>query len=258
MNKEKIGLVIREFRKKLKLTQKELAFKSGVSQALISEIERPNANSNYGLTLSSLDRIATALGVTTQNILDMSEGYYDEIGEEDILDELRANKKLMDTFYPPNYIYSSGSVINCSCLLEFVIYLPLIDICNLYEGLRRLDGDIFNRETYLTDLINSAVRVIPDSLAKSYADRIYSFIQIKREGKQLEDEKEYIEYLEKKNDVDSIEYQEEIAYQEVLDLKNRICHDYVGHLMLMESLHEINQVFYGHGEDDAMPKGRKN
>lgn len=60
-----MGYKIREFRKKLKLTQEELAAKSGVSRTTISGLENGTMRSTTSKTLLSLAR---ALGTTVDQI----------------------------------------------------------------------------------------------------------------------------------------------------------------------------------------------
>ena len=54
-----IGSIIKEKRRKQKMTQSELAAKSGIQQASISKIESGNSN----MTIHQLKRIVDALGL---------------------------------------------------------------------------------------------------------------------------------------------------------------------------------------------------
>lgn len=56
---------VRYFRKKLKISQEELAFRSGLHTSFIGMVERAERNS----TLVSLQKIANALGVGYDDLL---------------------------------------------------------------------------------------------------------------------------------------------------------------------------------------------
>ena len=60
-----MGYKIREFRKKVGLTQEKLATATGVSRATICALEN---NPNYSTNIKTLLKIATALGTTVDQI----------------------------------------------------------------------------------------------------------------------------------------------------------------------------------------------
>lgn len=60
-----MGNRLKEYRLKLKVSQEELAEKSGISRATISAIEN---NLNRNTTTKTLDKIASALGTTVDQI----------------------------------------------------------------------------------------------------------------------------------------------------------------------------------------------
>lgn len=66
MDKEKLGLRIKELRELSNLTQEKLAAKAGLSRNYISSIE----NGRYSPSLEALQKIADILEVTILNILD--------------------------------------------------------------------------------------------------------------------------------------------------------------------------------------------
>ncbi len=62
---KKVGLKIRELRKKRGLTQEELAFEADLHRAYIGQIERGEKN----LGLQNLEKIAKALKTTPSKLL---------------------------------------------------------------------------------------------------------------------------------------------------------------------------------------------
>lgn len=62
----KLGLVIRNTRKRLLLSQEELAFISGLDRSYLGGIERGEHN----LTIITLKKVADALKVTPSQLLD--------------------------------------------------------------------------------------------------------------------------------------------------------------------------------------------
>lgn len=66
-----MGNKIKEVRQRVKMTQKELASKSGVSRTIISKLEQ---NAVQATTTKTLSKIARALGVTVDEI------FFDENG----------------------------------------------------------------------------------------------------------------------------------------------------------------------------------
>ena len=66
MDKEKLGLRVKELRELSDLTQEKLAAKAGISRNYISSIE----NGRYSPSIETLSKIAKALDVTVLQILD--------------------------------------------------------------------------------------------------------------------------------------------------------------------------------------------
>ena len=71
-----LGYSVKAFRKKLGLTQKELAKRAEIDQATLSRLER----NRQEITVTKLTRIAHALGVKEQTLLDlaMCQGSHDQ------------------------------------------------------------------------------------------------------------------------------------------------------------------------------------
>ena len=57
--KKRFGIAVREHRKRLNVSQEELAMRIGADQAYVSRIEAGQMN----VTLETVDQIASALGV---------------------------------------------------------------------------------------------------------------------------------------------------------------------------------------------------
>ena len=62
---KKVGLNIRNYRKKKNLSQEQLAFKAGLHRAYIGQIERGEKN----IGVRNLYKIAKSLGIKTQDLL---------------------------------------------------------------------------------------------------------------------------------------------------------------------------------------------
>lgn len=74
MRIERVGLVFRAIRRQQRRTQRAIAERAGISQSVYSRADRSEL---HGMTLGSLDRIATALGAT----LDLSIRYRGGLGD---------------------------------------------------------------------------------------------------------------------------------------------------------------------------------
>lgn len=88
MNDLNIGKTIRIRRKKLKITQEELAELSNLSVNYISKIERDN---DQNISLKSLSSIANALNLKVEQLLK------DEIPQDTITASLSSQQKLFIT-----------------------------------------------------------------------------------------------------------------------------------------------------------------
>lgn len=71
---------LRELRKKAKLSQQQLADKSGVPQPSIVRFEKPKGDNEWRpITRGAAGKLATALGCTPQELLPPIEGSIDEL-----------------------------------------------------------------------------------------------------------------------------------------------------------------------------------
>ena len=65
--KKRFGLAVREQRKRLNVSQEELAMRIGADQAYVSRIEAGQMN----VTLETLEQIASALGIEVSALFDV-------------------------------------------------------------------------------------------------------------------------------------------------------------------------------------------
>lgn len=63
---KKIGLKVQQFRKKLGISQEELAFRAGFHRTYIGMIERAERN----ITLSNMKRLADALQINIKDLFE--------------------------------------------------------------------------------------------------------------------------------------------------------------------------------------------
>lgn len=159
-----IGERIKYIRNRINMSQDDLAAKADISTKTLSRIET-GVGHNFGI--ETIYKIAKSLGVSMDIILD--EDYFLEDLQEyfqDYPELIEETKSIAETFYSSN-----ADEIGSNKILQFFIYLPLIDIGELFDVLLRLDGDVFSREQYLVRQIEYLIRIISDeNPAKLYAD----------------------------------------------------------------------------------------
>lgn len=159
------------------LTQGQLAKKSGVSQSQISSIE----NGDYNVRIKTLALLADALNInmsdffiefnmTDKCMADSENDEYDS-SEEDL-----HYYEVFKSYYPPK-VYD----LKISTLLEFIVYLPLIEPWALYSALQRIGGVFDRHEIYISEKIGDIIRDLPKSPEKDYADYVYSILQQRNE-----------------------------------------------------------------------------
>ena len=177
-----VGQQISTYRQKLGWTQKDLSIKSGVAQSRISSLE--NGKADKKLRIETLQRLAEAMKVPVSSLLapKFTQTQKRSFSKQKLIDALTESvmdENIMQTFYPPmpatrvNAPYES-----ITSLIEFLVYLPLLDPVILYEIMYAYQGDYVGNEEYLGKKIGSAVSRIPDSDAKRYAD--WTVQQIRR------------------------------------------------------------------------------
>lgn len=208
MSIDMISKKIKLFRRVKGLTQSELAKKSGVSQSQISTIE----NGDCDVKISTLVSLTDAMNISLTDLFSdysnidnntfINENEYDDY---EVTLNLYNNLNIQKTFYPPKY-----DDIKISTLMDFIVYLPLIDIEYLFMILSRTYGNFNLREEYICKQFDWLVNQIPDSPAKQYADYVYLIIQ---ERKKLNNPELKAEL---KIDGGCVEYNEQINKKESL------------------------------------------
>lgn len=159
-----IGKRISQIRHKLGMSQEELAQISGVSKNFIGQIERGERPSP---SISKIADISSALNIT---LSDLFRGIDLRMiactNEEEEKTALSLFEGIIEeVMYPPKF-----PRYEVSTLLEFLIYLPLMNPRKLLDSLMRISGDMLGKEQYVLDQINYCVSSIPASAAKYFAD----------------------------------------------------------------------------------------
>ena len=119
MNQKKIGKFITECRKKINMTQEELAEKIGVNRRTISRWENGNGMPDY----SVLDILCNTLNISINELYygeKITDNDYKNISEENL--RLYIREKYRKYFFIKNMIYSGLFGI----LIYIIIYLIFI------------------------------------------------------------------------------------------------------------------------------------
>lgn len=203
------------------LTQGQLAEKSGISQSQISSIE----NGDYNVRVQTLALLADALNI---NMAD----FFIEFNKEDWCDadceDVKFYKlatafyeyEIYKSYYPPK-LFDKG----ISTLLEFIVYLPLVDPLDLYSALQRIGGDFSNNETYISDQLEALISHLPEGPEKDYADHVYSILQQRRDTRSID--------LSSYDDEMKDSY---IAYNDLLEKKQKFYDDIMNVMPLASEL----------------------
>ena len=166
-------------RREIGLTQAELAQTTGVSLKTISNLESSNIEYSFGI--EGLFLIAKQLHVHPAMLLidhasnetDLDEAV--KIAERDYYD-----RNVLKVFYPlmhTRYDFTS--------LLEFIIFMPLMNPMSLMEAIYAIAGSAVNYEEYIASRISKLIQEIPESLAKNYAIKEAKKIKRIREGENV-------------------------------------------------------------------------
>lgn len=181
---ESIGLKIKIFREKMGWTQAYLAEKAGVAQSSISSAE--NSQNDTHIYVDTLLRIAQAFDIPityffqSYNDPDLSEDNYEdnEFDRAEALAQSMINRNIVAAFYPTPFTAKYPSSYKpISTLLQFLVYLPLINQRLLWEFMHSFMGDYIGNERYIANQLGFLVNKIPDSPAKKYADFISDEIE---------------------------------------------------------------------------------
>ena len=177
---KQIGSKIKTLREEQGISQAELAEKSGISTTYLSLLENGKRNN---ITLSTLYMLGDALHVEISQLLCFCSHSIDEaIDPPNPDDEAEArqlmihNERILLSFYPDKYYNNK-----ISSLMEFLLYLPLIDKTMLYDALNAFQGHILGNEVYICKRINALIKHIADSPAKQFADDQLNLLHEKRD-----------------------------------------------------------------------------
>ena len=175
-----IGLKIKALREEQGISQSDLAKMSNISSTYLSLLENGKRNN---ISLTTLYMICDALHIKVNQLLCISSYSADDpIDTSDSLEMAEAQQviisddKILLSFYPEKY--NNNKI---SSLLEFVLYLPLIDETMLYDALNAIQGHFLGNEIYICKRINSLIKRITDSPAKKFADEQLNLIHQKRD-----------------------------------------------------------------------------
>ena len=171
-NTVRFGNQIADKRREAGLTQEELVERAGEENISLSTLKRIESGQGH-IDMIRVIRICKALGCELQDLLGENnlknaiEKRFADEGDEDEVQERLYRQRL---FYPEptdSIYYESRSI---KTLMQLLIYLPLMDDVQLVNALRSIEGDIFDRESYVLDKLWNLYRRIPESKAKRYAD----------------------------------------------------------------------------------------
>ena len=173
-----IGARIAELRREKGLTQEGLIEIIGDDLISLSTLKRIEGGTGH-LDFRRLDEICEALGCRVQDLLydedirtamkDFIIECGDEVGEEEE-GNIDFYIKILNLCYPKvpdDFLFDRFTVTN---LMQFIIYLPLMNVADLSDCLWRIYGDTFRHEYYVLEKIEYLIKNIPDCNAKRYAD----------------------------------------------------------------------------------------
>lgn len=157
-----VGKRILKLRQKLNISQSELAQKSDISKTYLGEIER---GKRTNISLAVIARIAASLGVTMAELFDNIEVSNVSWEDDDTFADALYQNKIEDACYPPGL---EGFPV--TTLMQFLVYLPLLQPQHIVDSLLRIDGCFKGYEDYVLKQINFCISKIPASSEKEYAD----------------------------------------------------------------------------------------
>lgn len=197
-----LGKRVLRIRQKLNISQSDLAQRAELSKTYLGEFER---GQRTNISISVIARIADSLGVTMSelfNDIEMSDASWED---DDTFANTLYQKKLEDACYPSGF---EGFPV--TTLMQFLVYLPLLQPRYIIDSLLRIDGTFNGYESYVLKQINFCISKIPPSPAKEYADNCAKqlsrdvYMKSKQAGNlELDLEKGYDEYISKIKQLDT-------------------------------------------------------
>ena len=167
-----IGPQIANKRRKTGLTQEQLIEKVGDHVISLSTLKRIE-NGKGHIDFVHVQALCFAMGWNVQELLaenverQDANDYSADAEDEDELQERIYRQRL---FYPKPTDSPYYERRPIKTLMQFIIYLPLMNDYQVLDVLRRIEGDIFGRESYVLDRLRFLFSEIPESKAKQYAD----------------------------------------------------------------------------------------
>jgi len=167
-----IGKQIADKRRNAGLTQEELVEKVGEDKLSLSTLKRIESGQGH-MNMVRIFNICKALDcklddlVGNYDLREALEKRAEENGDKDSIQDILYRQQV---FYPKTNDSPYYAARPIKTLLQFLIYLPLMDDIKVLDVLRRIEGDVFGRESYVLDKLYYLYRKIPDSKAKRYAD----------------------------------------------------------------------------------------
>lgn len=197
-----LGKRIRKLRKKLNISQAELSQRADLSKTYLGEFER---GQRMNISISAIARIADILGVSLAELFENIEISDASWERDDAFANALYQKKLEDACYPPEF---EGFPV--STLMQFLVYLPLLQPQHILDSLLRIAGSFSGDESYVLKQINFCISKIPASSAKEYADKCAERLSREEYMKYKQDIRadvelgeDYEEYLEKIKQLDT-------------------------------------------------------
>jgi len=164
INFKKLGDQIRELRKSKKITQKKLAYLSGMSEVSITKIEGGN---KQNINLISLESIAEVLDISLSSLIASCDDGND-YNDFNLFD----NSKI----FLRNYALVDKTM-DISSFAQLLLVLPVLGYRNILEICKRVGGEIIDRETYASRLIDNMLKNSTPTGAKQYVIRVLNIIK---------------------------------------------------------------------------------
>ena len=197
-----VGKTVAIIRTEREMTQKELSEKSGIGNSTLRKLEPGNAG---GISLPTLAKITDTLDISLPLFfLRVMQAEDDDVVEIEY-QYSEYNRTILQSMYPPNLF---GHRI--SSLLQFMVYFPLLNFTELMDLLVRFRGVFLTREEYFLEKINKAIKHIPASKAKEYADMQFEFLEKHKNEKDLD----YSTYLNDRSSYDAVAEEKYDAYMD--------------------------------------------
>jgi len=172
---DSIGTRIANERRYAGLTQEELVGLIGEQNISLSTLKRIEHDEGR-VSLSNAMMICKALDLSVSDIVDDKAelryalaSWFNE-PDDDTKSEVQYRMNCQRVFYPEvekSILFDNKPI---KTLLQFLVYLPLMDDLQVLYSLRRLGGSVYEQEYYVMEQLSSLYQKIPESNAKRYAD----------------------------------------------------------------------------------------